>query len=544
MGTTKIRVIRAVIFDFDGTLTKPGVLDFAKIKEDIDCPPDRSVLEFISEQEEVERNHSLELLDRFEYRAAELSKPNSGSEGLLSFLNSHNLPYCIVSRNSRRSVLRALENFSSVSADDFKVIISRDDHLAPKPAPEAIFAAAKELDVPVDQILSVGDFIYDVQAGRRSGVLTVYLSNGLASPSFAESPDYIVDSLLELEELLDHLRPLPAGKLPNRFLEESLKKITLSDPQLLVGPGVGEDVAAVELSSCDEVLVLKSDPITFPTSKLGYYAVVINANDLATTGARPRWLLTTLLLPTTTNAAMAQRTIAEIEEFCRQYRVQLCGGHTEITGAVTQPVVVAQLTGTVARKRLLEKGNISTGDQILMTQGVAIEGTATLATEFPAELKQLGLSDEELSSAQNLLYNPGISILKEAQSICMLEGVTAMHDVTEGGIATALEELSSAGNKKIRIERNAIPVLPETARVCHLLGLDPLGLLGSGSLLITCSATACPSVLAKLRTDGIPAVILGEVLAEGRGVEETEGHLTWPKFDIDEISRAFDALKG
>jgi hydrogenase maturation factor len=307
---------------------------------------------------------------------------------------------------------------------------------------------------------------------------------------------------------------------------------------------VGEDVAAVQLNPEEEVVVLKSDPITFSTTRLGYYSVVVSANDIATAGARPRWLLATLLLPVGTNAAQAQAMIAEINDFCIRYDIQLSGGHTEITDAVTQPVVVAQLTGTVAKTELLDKRLIERGDRILMTKSVAIEGTATIAREFPCELCHLGLSEGEVAGAQQLLEEPGISILHEAQIVSQLAGVIALHDVTEGGIATALDELSLATGRKILVDPSRISILPATKRICRVLGIDPLGLIGSGSLLIVCRESASDVISARLRAAGIPFEVLGWATDAGRGIDLKDSDEAWPQFETDEISRAFAILSS
>jgi len=544
MSSAKIPVIRAVVFDFDGTLTRPGPLDFARIREKLNCPSDRPVLEFISSLDEQNAERCRKLLEEFEYRAAEISEPNRGAEQLLEYLNVHGIPFGIVSRNSLRSILRALENFQEITPRHFRTLITRDDQIAPKPDPASILEAADRLGVHVDELLTVGDFVYDVEAGRRSGALTVYLKNDASHSAFKDPPDYVVEDLEELQNLIDRLRPLPIGKLPNRFLEESLAEIIQTDEQLLTGAGVGEDAAAVQLTSGDEVLVLKSDPITFATDRLAYYAIVINANDVAATGATPRWLLTTLLLPPESNAAGAQRIIAEINQFCVRYGIQLCGGHTEITGAVTQPVIVAQLIGTCGRSNLLEKDLVSYGDRILLTKGLAIEGTATIAHEFADEMLSLGLSEADLEAAQQLLYDPGISVITEARAVRRIEGVTAMHDVTEGGLATALEEFSAATNRKMVVDHSQIHILPETTRICERLGLDPMGLLASGSLLIACSAAACPDVFGKLESEGIRVQILGHFLENGRGVRLSQTGMSWPTFETDEISRAFKILSA
>ena len=143
---------------------------------------------------------------------------------------------------------------------------------------------------------------------------------------------------------LDDSRPLPAGKLPNELLGRYLEMLDCADPSVLLGPRVGEDVAAVSLAG-EDTLVLKSDPITFATDAIGYYSMVVNANDLATCGARPRWMLATLLFPPGTLPRRIRQVMVELQQAASQFGVSLCGGHTEITDAVTRPVVVGAVGG-------------------------------------------------------------------------------------------------------------------------------------------------------------------------------------------------------
>ena len=341
---------------------------------------------------------------------------------------------------------------------------------------------------------------------------------------------------------LDDSRPLPPGKLPNELLDRFLAELDCRDPSVLVGPRVGEDVAAVSLAG-EDTLVLKSDPITFATDAVGYYAMVVNANDLATCGARPRWMLATLLFPPGTSPGRVRQVMVELKQAASRFGVSLCGGHTEITDAVTRPVVVGQLAGTVSRSRLIDKRKMRAGDQILFTKGVAVEGTALIAREFAPRLLELGLGREEVEQCRRFLTEPGISILPEAGIAAGCKEVRALHDVTEGGVATALGELAAAGGHRIRVYPDRIPVFGSTARICKLLDLDPMGLIGSGSLLIACGPEACRGLSDSLDEAGIPVACIGQVLEEGSGVEalEKEGGrpVPWPAFETDEIARLF-----
>jgi hydrogenase maturation factor len=326
-----------------------------------------------------------------------------------------------------------------------------------------------------------------------------------------------------------------------------LQDLDLRHSSLIVAPGVGEDIACVRLDG-EETLVLKSDPVTFATDSIGQYAVIINVNDVATSGATPRWLLSTLLFPPGTTAHQVRQAMIELRETARRHGLLLCGGHTEISDAVNRPVIVAQVAGTVPRDRLIDKRNMKPGDRLILTKGIAIEGTCVLARAFPDRLQELGASSSEIENCRNFLVTPGISILKEAQIAAQSGHVSAMHDVTEGGLATALEELSAAGNHRIRVWPNRIPIFQETLRICRLLDIHPLGLIGSGSLLITCDSFYSETLIDSLRQAGIDATCIGEVLESGDGIEainDQDGNgIVWPRFEVDEIARCFSNLNS
>jgi hydrogenase maturation factor len=322
------------------------------------------------------------------------------------------------------------------------------------------------------------------------------------------------------------------------FLEALLDRFAFDDPSILIGPGVGEDAAAVTVEN-EEVLVLKSDPITFATDSIGHYAVLINANDIATTGAIPRWFLTTLMFPFGVSAAEIWKVMDELKSVCRQWNITLCGGHTEITDAVKRPVVTGMLAGTVRRRDLIDKRRVKPGDRILLTKGIAVEGTSIIAREFSEQLKRLGMTEPEIETCKAFLSS--ISIIKEAKIAGCSAGVSAMHDITEGGLSTALEELSIACRHRIRIDVDKIPILPLTEKICRLLDIHPTGLIGSGSLLICCSSNHAENLMADVRNAGINVTCIGEILEKGRGVDAVErgAPTKWLRFEVDEITRLF-----
>jgi hypothetical protein len=225
-----------------------------------------------------------------------------------------------------------------------------------------------------------------------AGAATLLLG---ARAAEAAETDFAIEHLRGLGAIVRMGLPLPAGKLPNDLLRALLSGFRFEDPSLLIDPAVGEDIAAVDVSA-EEVLVLKSDPITFATDAIGRYAVLVNANDIATSGATPRWLLTTLLFPVGSTPARIASVVHDLESFCRACGVTLCGGHTEITEAVSRPVVAGMMAGTVTRRRLIDKRAMRPGDHLLMTKAAGVEGTAIIARELAARLRRLGMSAAEI----------------------------------------------------------------------------------------------------------------------------------------------------
>jgi hydrogenase expression/formation protein HypE len=531
--------IKAVLFDFDGTLTKPGALDFPLLKDSIGCPPDIPVLEFIeSLPTSLEKEQTLSSLERFETKAAALSEPNDGAENLIHYLLSMGLGIGIITRNGLSSIERALQNFQNISISSFDVIISRNTPVKPKPSGDSVRLAAQKLNLDVKEVLMVGDYIFDIQAGKSAGCMTAFLDYGTVSQDFKIESHFTISRLKEIKNIVRLGMPLRVGKLPNDILKQFLNRFDFQDPSVLIGAGVGEDTAAVNIDP-EEVLVLKSDPITFATDSMGHYAVLINANDIATAGAKPRWLLTTLLFPPGTLTSAIWEVMHDLESSCRQWDITLCGGHTEITDAVTRPVIIGMLAGTVSKRDLIDKRNMEQGDIILLTKAVGVEGTAIIAREFADRLKELDMLENEIEQCRQFLSL--ISVLKEAEIAGSSVGVSAMHDITEGGLATALNELSIAGHHKIRVCVDRIPVYPQTQKICRLLHMDPIGLIGSGSLLICCSPGETGPLMDRIQDAGIQVTSIGTVLESGVGIQAFDKGrpVKWPGFEVDEITRLY-----
>ena len=334
---------------------------------------------------------------------------------------------------------------------------------------------------------------------------------------------------------------LPVGKLPIEHLRSLLAKLPQNDPRLLIGPQIGEDAAVIEAG--DRHLVVTTDPITFATDHIGRYAVHVNANDVAVLGARPLWFFVVMLLPEgSATPDLAESIMADVRTACTELGVTVGGGHTEITPGLDRPILVGQMLGEVAPARLVRKMRIAVGDQILLTRGVAIEGTAILARERSDRL-QGRVNADLLARASRFLIDPGISIVQASLAAARVGDVVhAMHDPTEGGLATGLFELVAPGGLGLRVTREHIAVLPETTAICHVLGLDPLGLIASGALLIAVAPAGTDAVMRAIRGAGIPVTGIGEVRPSSEGLTIVTRDATEPLTPSrDEIARAFES---
>lgn len=334
---------------------------------------------------------------------------------------------------------------------------------------------------------------------------------------------------------------LPIGKLPHELLCALLAHAASDDPRILLGPGIGQDCAVIDTG--ERLAVYKSDPITFASDQIGYYLVQVNANDIATTGARPLWLLVTLLLPEgATSPELADTIMVQTAAACHDLGIAIIGGHTEITAGIGRPLAIGTMIGEVARDRLITPRGVAAGDHVLLTKGVPIEATTLLAREFPDRLLQV-LTEDELLAAQRYLFQPGIGVTRDARLAIEAGPVSAMHDPTEGGVITALWELAEASQRTLRVNPQAIPVPALARRVCEAFRIDPFSAIASGSLLIAVPPFGIDAICKALVDDGIPCADIGIALTGPAVVERTTaaGYAVWPRPTVDAITPAFAA---
>lgn len=312
---------------------------------------------------------------------------------------------------------------------------------------------------------------------------------------------------------------------------------------MVIGPGIGLDAAAIRIGKT--VLVAKTDPITFVSDEIGTYALLINANDLAAMGAKPKWFLATVLLPAySTTGSSVTRLFKQLHTICQRLDVSLCGGHSEITDAVNRPVVVGCLLGECPSNNLVTAAGAREGDAVVLTKGLAIETVSILARARAGEIRRWH-GARFLARCRRYLTKPGLSVLKDAQVALASGGVHAMHDPTEGGLSAALYELAEAARVGFRIKAESIRILPETAKLCTDFGLNPLGAISSGSLLICLDPAFERRTIARLRTAGIPAARIGSVIHKKDGVMLINKNRArpFPRFAVDEVARFFQARR-
>ena len=329
----------------------------------------------------------------------------------------------------------------------------------------------------------------------------------------------------------------PIGKLDYRLLEKLLNLNPIKDPRIIVGPRIGEDAAVIDFGK--KYLVAKTDPITFTTHRIGWYAVNVNANDIAAMGATPKWFLATLLLPEgKTNAKLATQIFRDIITSTQALNITLCGGHTEISYKIDRPIVVGHMLGEVEKDKLVVNAHAKPGDDLLLTKGIAIEGTAIIAREKAVIIKKK-FGERFLKRAQAFIDKPGLSVVADALLANKAAQIHAMHDPTEGGLATGIMELAMASGTGVVIDAEKIPCYEETEQICKFFNIQPVGLIASGALLIALDPKDTKKVIAILAKNGIVCNPIGKLTKKSEGLKLfTKGKLVkMPTFKVDEIAK-------
>ncbi len=300
---------------------------------------------------------------------------------------------------------------------------------------------------------------------------------------------------------------LPPGKVPIKVLRNYVyKNLGVNRSDVIVGPGIGEDAAVLKAGS--EILVVSSDPISGAVEQVGWLAVHVCSNDVATHGVQPRWFVSCILLPEGSREDIVTSICGQIDSAAQEIGVAVVGGHTETTPGLDHPLVVGTMVGVAENGKYVTTGGARVNDEIIMTKGAGIEGTAILASDRRDVVEKFCGTE---TGEKARMYLREISVLKEALAAFSTGRVTAMHDPTEGGIAGGLHEMADASGKGFIVFKERMTVRSETKEICRLFKVDPLQLIGSGSMLITCDEGSSQLILDRLREEGIPGWLIGKV---------------------------------
>jgi hydrogenase expression/formation protein HypE len=310
------------------------------------------------------------------------------------------------------------------------------------------------------------------------------------------------------------------GKVPNSVLQKIiLDKIKYNRTDVLIRPKIGEDCCAIDFG--ENACVMSTDPITGAVNEIGKLAVHIGCNDIASCGVEPLGILVTILAPKGTTEQDLDMVMSDICQTSELLNVEILGGHTEITNAVTRFVIITTTVGKVPSNALVKTSGAQPGDRIILTKSAGIEGTAIIAHDKDEELHK-NLEVETIETAKSFINS--ISVVKEG-IIAGKFGVSSMHDVTEGGVLGAVWEVAEASVVGAKIYKDLIPIEEETKIICNYFDIDPLKLISSGCMLITCKDG--DKLVKEMLEKGIKATVIGMITKEteriiksGNGFEE------------------------
>lgn len=338
-------------------------------------------------------------------------------------------------------------------------------------------------------------------------------------------------------------RFLKTGKLDFVILKKLLDRYTILDPQIIVGPKIGEDAAVIDLGrGIDHYWVVTSDPITFTMEEIGYYGVVVNLNDVATMGAVPKWFIATLLFPERSDLRLIEKVFNQIHNACRRFQVSFIGGHTEVTPGLERVILSGHMIGEVKKEKLVKTSGARPGDLLLLIKGVCIEGTSIIAREKEAELLKRSISSSLIRKVKRFIFDPGIDVLQAAQIACRSASVHSMHDPTEGGLINGIVEMAMASEKEFEVNLEKVFIYEESRILCREFGLNPFGVIASGALLLTISPRDLPSIQKAFRKASIPLQVIGKVKKGPARVLtiDGKGHKELKPLPRDEILKIYE----
>jgi hydrogenase expression/formation protein HypE len=335
----------------------------------------------------------------------------------------------------------------------------------------------------------------------------------------------------------ENTKIIPLGKAPPELLQRILGLPRKKSSAVVVGPSLGEDAAVLNFDA--GMVVVTSDPITFPTPRPGYYAIHVNANDVAVMGGKPRFFIMTLIMPPGATDDRVLGIMQDAVEAADALDIVLIGGHSEVSEAVTMPLVSVTMLGSLIKTQPICTAGGLAGDAIIQVKPMAVEGTSILASEHRERLEAL-LGRDTVERARDFLFDPGLSVLAPAELATRNLLVHAMHDPTEGGLATGIKEIAIASNTGLVIDASEIIVRSETTMICEALGYDPLGLISSGCLIFTIADKEADRALNIMADAGFETARIGtltDVPGQYQMITQDGRMEPLPDFAVDELAR-------
>lgn len=316
------------------------------------------------------------------------------------------------------------------------------------------------------------------------------------------------------------------GKLSNEQLDKLiLNKLKHTRREVICAPSVGVDCTAVRLEN--GLAVLSCDPITAAETGIGRLTVNVSANDAAASGAEPIGMMVTLLLPPSVTEDDVDKLMDELLDAAEKANIDIIGGHTEITPAVSRIVTCATVIASPVDGRFISPKGVEDGDCIVITKHAGLEGAMIMADKLLEG--QTVLTDAERDEIR--AFADDTSVVREGLYAAK-HGAHAMHDVTEGGVLGALWEMSAASGMGIEFDRALIPVHPLTKKLADHYGIDVYKLISSGSMLISCADGE--ALVKGLKSAGVAAAVIGRATRAFTSVRDINGNTVEPP-EADEI---------
>ncbi len=540
-----MKKIKGIIFDLDGTIIS-SFIDFSAMKKRIEklaekynmkVPsiklPALEMIEIIYKKNKENKNK-----EKFKEEAEKIiiEEETIGMKKAFSYpdmivllkkLKKNGIKIGIITRNCRKVSETVIKKFSI----PYDVVLTRDDVKKVKPHTYHLKEVLKKMGVKKENAVIVGDHYFDILCGKKAGILTCgIVRDGKFENLGNLPPDFVFESGKEIEYLTG-LKKFKSGKLPAPFLEYLLKKYTSVDKNVIKGAGIGIDCAVFKVKS--DILHSKSDPIILVREDIGFYLININANDICVSGAKPEYFLPTLIFPENVSFKEVEEVFSQISYECKKSGIKWIGGHTEIASSVKSVICSGFMLGVPVKKTKSEK--IKKGDKVFIVKEAGIEGASIIVREKYEYLKRF-FSEKYLKKVKNSIRKPGIGISDEGIFLWRNFKIKLMHDPTEGGISTALYELSKISGRKIYISPEKIPFYPPAVKLCKIFNLDVRGLISSGCIIGITSEKEIVKMEKIYRKRKIKFSVLGEIKEKGYGVF-TENGTPFVKFEKDELVR-------